>query len=63
MTGRLTALWTVIQTAVTKQMKLPITYDYNDYGTERFIYNFTFYDFFNDKGHLKDKCFVAVKPE
>ena len=29
-------------------MKLPITYDYNDYGTERFIYNFTFYDFFND---------------
>ena len=31
-------------------MKLPITYDYNDYSTERFIYNFTFYDFFNDEG-------------
>ena len=44
-------------------MKLPITYNYNDYGAERFIYNFTFYDFFNDDGHLKDKCFVAVKPE
>lgn len=44
-------------------MKLPITYDYNDYSTERFIYNFTFYDFFNDDGHLKDKCFAAAKPE
>ena len=36
---------------------------YGVYGAERFIYNFTFYDFFNDDGHLKDKCFVAVKPE
>lgn len=27
------------------EIKLPITYDYNDYSTERFIYNFTFYDF------------------
>ena len=36
---------------------------YGVYGAERFIYNFTFYDFFNDEGHLKDKCFVAAKPE
>lgn len=36
---------------------------YGVYGAERFIYNFTFYDFFNDGEHLKEKCFVAVKPE
>lgn len=33
---------------------------YGVYGAERFIYNFTFYDFFHDEGHLKDKCFVAA---
>ena len=33
------------------------------YGAERFIYNFTFYDFFGDAPeHARDKCFVAVKP-
>lgn len=36
---------------------------YGVYGAERFIYNFTFYDFFGDApNHLRDKCFVAVKP-
>lgn len=36
---------------------------YGVYGAERFIYNFTFYDFFGDaQEHLRDKCFVAVKP-
>lgn len=35
---------------------------YGVYGAERFIYNFTFYDFFGDEGHLKDKCFVAAVP-
>lgn len=32
MTGRQTALWVMLQAGATKQMKLPITYDYNDYG-------------------------------
>ena len=36
---------------------------YGVYSAERFIYNFTFYDFFNDEEHLKDKCFVAAKPK
>ena len=37
---------------------------YGVYGAERFIYNFTFYDFFGDApNHLRDKCFVAVKPK
>ena len=36
---------------------------YGVYGAERFIYNFTFFDFFGDApNHLRDKCFVAVKP-
>lgn len=35
---------------------------YGVYGGERFIYNFTFFDFFGDNDHLRDKCFVAVKP-
>lgn len=36
---------------------------YGVYGAERFIYNFTFFDFFGDASdHLCDKCFVAVKP-
>lgn len=35
---------------------------YGVYGAERFIYNFTFFDFFAEAdGHLRDKCFVAVK--
>lgn len=37
---------------------------YGVYGAERFIYNFTFYDFFGDaENHLRDKCFVAVIPK
>ena len=37
---------------------------YGVYGAERFIYNFTFFDFFGDApNHLRDKCFVAVKPK
>ena len=36
---------------------------YGVYGAERFIYNFTFYDFFSDApDHARDKCFVAVTP-
>jgi hypothetical protein len=36
---------------------------YGVYGAERFIYNFTFFDFFGDApDHAKDKCFVAVSP-
>lgn len=36
---------------------------YGVYGAERFIYNFTFYDFFgNEETHLRDKCFVAPVP-
>ena len=36
---------------------------YGVYGAERFIYNFTFFDFFGEApDHLRDKCFVAVKP-
>ena len=36
---------------------------YGVYGAERFIYNFTFFDFFGDApDHAIDKCFVAVKP-
>jgi hypothetical protein len=35
---------------------------YSVYGAERFIYNFTFFDFFGEApDHLRDKCFVAVK--
>ena len=37
---------------------------YGVYGAERFIYNFTFFDFFGDApAHVRDKCFVAVSPE
>ena len=37
---------------------------YGVYGAERVIYNFTFFDFFGDApNHLRDKCFVAVKPK
>lgn len=36
---------------------------YGVYGAERFIYNFTFFDFFGDAPeHARDKCFVAVTP-
>ena len=36
---------------------------YSVYGAERFIYNFTYYNFFDGcPDHLNDKCFVAVKP-
>ena len=36
---------------------------YGVYGAERFIYNFSFYDFFGDAPeHLSEKCFIAVKP-
>jgi hypothetical protein len=36
---------------------------YGVYGAERFIYNFTFYDFFGDApDHARDKCFAAVSP-
>lgn len=36
---------------------------YGVYGAERFIYNFTFFDFFGEApDHARDKCFVAVRP-
>lgn len=35
---------------------------YGVLGAERFIYNFSFYDFFGDENHLRDKCFIAAKP-
>lgn len=35
---------------------------YGVYGAERFIYNFSFYDFFGDDAHLRDKCFIVAKP-
>ena len=36
---------------------------YGVYGAERFIYNFTFFDFFGDAPeHAREKCFVAPKP-
>lgn len=35
---------------------------YGVYSAERFICNFTFYDFFGDEDHQEDKCFVAAKP-
>lgn len=34
---------------------------YGVYPAERFIYNFTFYNFFNDDD-LNDKCFLVAKP-
>ena len=34
---------------------------YGVYGAERFIYNFTFFDFFGDSpDHVKDACFAVV---
>lgn len=37
---------------------------YGVYGAERFIYNFTFFDFFGDAPeHAREKCFVAASPE
>lgn len=35
---------------------------YGSYSASRFIYNFTFYDFFGDPNHQRDKCFLAIKP-
>ena len=36
---------------------------YGVYGAERFIYNFTFFNFFGEAPeHIADKCFVAVTP-
>lgn len=36
---------------------------YGVYGAERFIYNFTFFDFFNAADHPREKCFIVVQPE
>lgn len=35
---------------------------YGTYGAERFLYNFTFYDFFPDE-ELNDYCFIVATPE
>ena len=34
---------------------------YGVYGAERFLYNFTFYNFF-EGGELNDMCFLVAKP-
>lgn len=34
---------------------------YGIYGAERFLYNFTFYNFF-DEAELNDMCFLVAKP-
>lgn len=34
---------------------------YGVYSAVRFINNFTFFDFFGDKEHLRDKCFLTIK--
>lgn len=34
---------------------------YGVYGAERFLYNFTFYNFF-DEGELNDMCFIVATP-
>ena len=34
------------------------------YGAERFLYNFTFYNFFSEEsGELNDYCFLVATPE
>lgn len=35
---------------------------YGVYGAERFLYNFTFYNFF-DSGEPNDMCFLVAKPQ
>jgi len=36
---------------------------YGTYGAERFMYNFTFYDFFDEsEGDLNDMCFLVAVP-
>ena len=35
---------------------------YGVYGAERFLYNFTFYNFF-DEGEPNDMCFLVAKPQ
>lgn len=37
---------------------------YGTYGAMRFLYNFTFYDYFDEsKGDLNDMCFVVATPQ
>ena len=37
---------------------------YGIYPAERFIYNFTFYNFFSEEsGELNDMCFLVATPE
>ena len=37
---------------------------YGIYGAERFLYNFTFYNFFDDEsGELNDYCFLVATPK
>ena len=37
---------------------------YGVYGAERFLYNFTFYNFFSEEsGELNDYCFLVATPE
>jgi hypothetical protein len=37
---------------------------YGVYGAERFLYNFTFYNFFDeDEGDLNDMCFLVATPQ
>lgn len=37
---------------------------YGVYAAERFLYNFTFYNFFSEEsGELNDYCFLVATPE
>ncbi len=35
---------------------------YGVYGAERFLYNFTFFDFFGEEKGPRDRCFLALTP-
>jgi hypothetical protein len=36
---------------------------YSVYGAERFLYNFTFYNFFDEETDLNDMCFLVATPQ
>lgn len=35
---------------------------YGVYGAERFMYSFTFFDYFSNETHMRDKFFIAAAP-
>lgn len=36
---------------------------YGVVGAQRFIYNFTFFDYFKDPAHARDRCFLIASPQ